>query len=157
MSDNMDIRPISATTGAEIHGIDLTRPLSDRAYREIRGALNSYGVIFFRDQEVTSAQHVAFAERFGDIYVTDFMNPVPGYPVITIVGKEPEQTRNVGGNWHTDHPFEERPPLGSILVARELPSVGGDTMFASMYDAYDRLSDGLKRTLEGMRRGPVQT
>ena len=152
MNDSMlDIRPASAVTGAEIHGADLTRPLSDAAYRQIRGALNTYGVIFFRNQKVTPADHVAFAERFGEILVTDFMNPVAGYPMITIIGKEPEQTRNIGGNWHTDHSFEDRPPLGSILVARELPAFGGDTLFASMYDAYDRLSEGLKRTLEGMR------
>jgi taurine dioxygenase len=152
MGDSMlDIRPASATTGAEIHGIDLAEPMTDRAYREIRGALNQYGVIFFRGQHLTPGEHVAFSKRFGEILVTDFMNPVPDYPMITIIGKEPEQTRNIGGNWHTDHPFEEVPPLGSILLARELPSVGGDTMFASMYDAYDRLSDGLKKTLEGMR------
>lgn len=150
-NSTLDIRPASATTGAEIHGVDLTEPLTHRTYREIRNALNNYGVIFFRDQHLTPGQHVAFAEWFGEILVTDFMNPVPDYPMITIIGKEPEQTRNVGGNWHTDHPFNDIPPLGSILIARELPSVGGDTMFASMYDAYDRLSEGLKRTLEGMR------
>jgi taurine dioxygenase len=150
-NSTIDIRPASAATGAEIHGVDLREPMTDRIYREIRNALNEYGVIFFRDQDLTPGQHVAFTERFGKILVTDFMNPVAGHPMITIIGKEPEQTRNIGGNWHTDHSFEERPPLGSVLVARELPSVGGDTMFASMYDAYDRLSEGLRQTLEGMR------
>jgi taurine dioxygenase len=146
----LDIRPASASTGALIQGVDLTQPLPDAAYREMAGALAEYGVIFFRDQKLTPADHVAFAGKFGKISVNDFMSPVPGYPQISDVRKEPEQTRNIGGNWHTDHPFDAVPPLGSILVARELPAYGGDTCFASMYSAYDNLSPGLKKTLEGM-------
>jgi taurine dioxygenase len=80
-----------------------------------------------------------------------------GYPLICEVRKEPEQTRNTGGNWHTDHAFDPDPPLGSILLARELPDYGGDTMFASMYAAYDALSDGLKKTLEGLNAVHAKT
>lgn len=147
----LDIRPLSATTGAEIHGVDLSQPLPDPAYLEIRNALNDYGVIFFRDQDITPAQHFAFAERFGGAHKTraKHTTALDGFP-ISEVRKEPGETRNIGGNWHTDNSFVTAPPLGSILVARHVPDIGGDTLFASMAEAYDSLSDGLKKTLEGM-------
>jgi taurine dioxygenase len=147
----VDVRPLSATTGAEIHGVDLSQPLAEPAYLEIRNALNDYGVIFFRDQEITPAQHFAFAERFGGALKTraQHATAMDGFP-ISEVRKEPNETRNIGGNWHTDNSFGAAPPLGSILVARQVPDHGGDTLFASMAAAYDALSDGLKKTLEGM-------
>ena len=85
------------------------------------------------------------------IDINRFFAAVPGYPMIAEVRKEPEQTRNIGGGWHTDHSYDEAPALGSMLYAREVPRTGGDTLFASMYAAYDALSDGLKATLEGLR------
>jgi taurine dioxygenase len=150
----IDVRPVSATVGAEIHGVDLAQPLEDRTYREIRTALAEYGVIFFRDQDITPAQHLAFAERFGPPLPAEDasqLGHVPGFPTILKVAKEAEQTRNIGGRWHTDHSFDEIVPLGSVLVARELPPYGGDTVFASTANAYETLSDGLKKTLEGLR------
>lgn len=155
----IDIRPVSANTGAEIHNVDLAEPMEDRVYREIRNALNEYGVIFFRDQKLTPDQHLAFTERFGEIEFDDTSslgNP-EGFPMIAEVRKEPEATRNVGGNWHSDHSFDPIPPLGAVLLARELPPYGGDTLFASMYAAYDALSDGLKKTLEGLRAVHAKT
>jgi taurine dioxygenase len=155
----IDIRPVHMTTGAEIHGVDLAEPLQDSAYREIRNALNEYGVIFFRGQNLTPAQHLAFTERFGEVEADDSMSlgHPDGYPMICEVRKEPEETRNVGGKWHSDHSFDPAPPLGAVLLARELPDYGGDTMFASMYAAYDALSDGLKRTIEGLRAVHAKT
>jgi len=155
----IDVRPTSASTGAVIRGVDLSQPLSDQTYREIRHALNERGVIFFRDQNITPAQHYAFAQRFGeyDIDPTGGLGSPEGFPMICEVRKEPEETRNIGGNWHTDHAFDKCPPLGSILLARELPDYGGDTMFASMYAAYDALSDGLKKTLDGLRAVHAKT
>ena len=149
----IDIRRVSASTGAEIRGVDLREPLEERTYRDIRHALNEYGVIFFRGQTMTPGQHVVFAERFGEVEAdhTMMLGHPEGYPMICEVRKEPEDTRNVGGNWHSDHSFDPAPPLGAVLLARELPEYGGDTMFASMYAAYDALSDGLKKTLEGLR------
>ena len=150
---SIDIRPVSAATGAEIRGVDLAQPLEERTYREIRNALNDYGVIFFRDQTVTPGQQLAFAERFGELEVdpTAEVGHPDGYPMICEIRKEAEQTRNIGGNWHSDHSFDPAPPLGAVLLARELPDYGGDTMFASMYAAYDAVSDGLKKTLERLR------
>ncbi len=155
----IDVRPVSASTGAEIRGVDLREPLQDLAYREIRNALNEYGVIFFRGQNLTPGQHLAFAERFGEVEADDTMSlkHPDGYPMICEVRKEPEETRNIGGKWHSDHSFDPAPPLGAVLLARELPDYGGDTMFASMYAAYDALSDGLKKTLDGLRAVHAKT
>ena len=148
----IDVRQVSSAVGAEILNVDLADPLQDRTYQEIRNALNDHGVIFFRDQKLTPAQHLAFAQRFGEAEHDDSssMAAVDGFPMIGEVRKEPEATRNIGGNWHSDHSFDALPPLGSVLLARELPEYGGDTLFASMYAAYDALSDGLKKTLNGL-------
>jgi taurine dioxygenase len=150
-NSRFDIRPSSPAVGAEILGVDLAQPLSAEETSDLRAALNEYGVIFFRDQELTPEQHIAFAERFAPINVNRFFRAVPGYPQIAEVRKEPEQTTNIGGGWHTDHSYDQVPALGSILLAREVPEQGGDTMFASMHHAYEALSEGLKRALEGLR------
>lgn len=150
-NSRFDIRPSSPAVGAEILGVDLSQPLSAEETGDLRAALNEYGVIFFRDQELTPEQHIAFAERFAPININRFFKSVPDYPQIAEVRKEPQQTTNIGGGWHTDHSYDLAPALGSILLAREVPEQGGDTMFASMHHAYEALSDGLKRTLEGLR------
>ena len=155
----IDIRQVSSAVGAEILNVDLADPLQDRTYRDIRNALNEHGVIFFRDQKLTPAQHLAFTERFGETEHDDASSiaGVNGFPMIGEVRKEPEATRNIGGNWHSDHSFDSLPPLGAVLLARELPDYGGDTLFASMYAAYDALSDGLKETLGGLRAVHAKT
>jgi taurine dioxygenase len=145
------VEPVSAYVGAEIDGIDLNRPIPAETFAEIRRAFGEHGVIFFRDQHLSPEQHVAFAERFAPIDTNRFFAAVPGYPMIAEVRKEPEQRQNIGGGWHTDHSYDEAPALGSMLYARTVPKTGGDTLFASMYAAYDSLSDGLKATLEGLR------
>jgi alpha-ketoglutarate-dependent taurine dioxygenase len=147
----INVRGVSASVGAEIAGVDLGRPLSGDTVDEIREALFEFGVVFFRDQKLTPDQHVAFARHFGDINVNRFFKAVDGYPMIAEVRKEPDQQQNIGGNWHTDHSYDAAPALGSILYAREVPEQGGDTLFASMYAAYDALSEGVKRTLEGLQ------
>jgi taurine dioxygenase len=143
-------RPASGSVGAIISDIDLSKPLEDKTYREIRTCLNEYGVIFFRDQTLTPEQHLALGARFGEIHMNPVIPAVPGYSNIAEVRKEPEQRIAHGGAWHADEAFKAAPPLGSILLAREVPP-GGDTMFASMWRAYDTLSDGLKKTLDGLR------
>jgi taurine dioxygenase len=145
------VEPLSAHVGAEISNIDLAQPIPDAAFGEIRRAFGEYGVVFFRDQHLTPEQHVGVAERFGPIDINRFFATAPGYPMIAEVRKEPEQARNIGGGWHTDHSYDQEPALGSMLYAREVPQTGGDTLFAGMYAAYDALSDGLKETLGGLR------
>jgi taurine dioxygenase len=149
--DRIGVTPLSTAVGAEIAGIDLAAPLSNSVLGEIRRAFGEYGVVFFRDQRLTPEQHLAFARRFGDINVNRFFAAVPDHPEIAEVRKEPEQRRNIGGGWHTDHSYDLAPALGSMLYAREVPATGGDTLFAGMYAAYDALSDGLKATLEGLK------
>jgi taurine dioxygenase len=147
----MEIQAFASALGASIHSVDLARPLPAAGVDAIRKAVADYGVVFFRDQRLTPEQHLGFARCFGAINVNRFFKTVDGYPEIAEVRKEPDQQRNIGGNWHTDHSYDLAPAMGSILYAREVPGSGGDTLFASMYRAYDALSDGLKRTLEGLR------
>lgn len=145
------MRPMSANCGMEILDVDLREPLTDAAYREIRLALNDWGVIFFRNQSIGPEHQLAFARRFGTVQPVEFLETVAGFPEVGVIRKDPEQTRNVGGQWHSDHSFDPVPPLGSVLYAHELPERGGDTMFANMATAFESLSDGMKATLETLR------
>jgi len=146
-----EIRPTGPVVGAEILGLDLATPLDAAEVATIRAALFDRGVVFFRDQKITPDQHIAFAERFAPININRFFRPLEGHPKIAEVRKEPDQRRNIGGRWHTDHSYDQIPALGSILLARDLPEAGGDTIFASMYAAWEGLSEGLRATLSGMR------
>ena len=147
----IEVRPVGGALGAEIHGVDLSLDLPDRQFAEIREVFRDNGVIFFRDQKLTPEQHIAFAERWAPININRFFTHVEGHPKIALVLKEPDQKKNIGGGWHTDHTYDIEPAMGSILYAHEVPQSGGDTMFASMYAAYETLSDGLKQTLNGLR------
>lgn len=147
----IDVQPTSGALGAVISGVDLAEPLDQGTVADIRRAFLDHGVVFFRDQRLTPEQHIAFAQRMAVININRFFKAAPGYPQIAEVRKEPEQTTNIGGGWHTDHSYDQIPALGSILLAREVPQRGGDTMFACMAKAYDALSRGLKETLKGLR------
>jgi taurine dioxygenase len=141
---------ISGALGAEIGNVDLAKELGDDIIAEIRSALLEHKVIFFRDQDITPAQHLAFAKRFGEVVEYPMVKGLDEAPEIVPVVKLPHEKHNFGGMWHTDTSYLECPPMGAILVARELPPFGGDTMFANMTLAYDQLSDGMKRTLAGL-------
>jgi taurine dioxygenase len=146
--DHIQVTPLATQVGAEISGVDLATPF-EPGVAEIRRALGEYGVVFFRDQQLSPEQHIAFARCFGEIDVNRFFAALPGYPMIAEVRKEPEQQRNIGNGWHTDHSYDEAPALGSMLYAREVPKTGGDTLFASMNAACGALSDGLNRPSKG--------
>ncbi len=150
MPVDLQIEPMSSYCGALIDGVDLGG-VSDRQVGALRAALADHGAIFFRDQSLTPEQHIAFARRWGPIDINLFFPTDPTHPEIAIVAKDKGQTANIGGGWHTDHSYDQIPAMGSILVARETPPTGGDTLFASMYAAYDGLSDGLKATLATLR------
>ena len=147
----IDVRELSPALGAEIHGVELSRPLEEAQFSEIRNAFHLYGVIFFRDQDLTPEQHLAFARAWGGININRFFRPVEGHPEIAEVRKEAHQVNNIGGSWHTDHSYDEAPAMGSMLYAREVPETGGDTLFASMSGAYEALSSGMKATLGSLR------
>ena len=140
----------TGAVGAIVSGVDLSQ-LENDALTELKAAYSAHSVLFFRDQNLTPEQHIAFAERWGEINVNRFFTPVADHPSIAEVRKEQDQQFNIGGGWHTDHSYDEIPAMGSILYAREVPPVGGDTLFASTCAAYDTLSEGLKETLAGLR------
>lgn len=146
----MQIRPLAAHCGAEVTGIDV-RSIDDDGLAAIRQALADAGVVLLRDQQLSPEDHIAFARRWGDIDVNNYFPANGGYPEIAEVRKAETQFVNIGGGWHTDHSYDAVPAMGSILVARELPPVGGDTLFSNLGAAYDSLSDGLKATLATLR------
>lgn len=146
-----EVVPVSHHIGAEIRGIDLAKPYDAETYVELRRTLAENGVIFFRDQDITPAQHDFFARQFGDPTDIRFVNTVEGFPNMSLVSKAEDQLDNIGGGWHADQTYHPMPPWGTVLVSRELPPVGGDTLFSSMAAAYDALSDGLKKTLDGLQ------
>ena len=146
----MKIEPVSEHVGALVRDIDV-RSVDDADVAALVDAWGTYGVLFFQGQTLTPEEHIAFAERFAPIDVNKFFGTVDGYPQIAQVLKEPDQDKNIGGGWHTDHSYDTEPAWGSILLARETPPTGGDTMFASVGAAYDALSDGLKATLAWLK------
>ena len=150
MSD-LEVRPVSGGVGVEIANVDLAGDLSNSDFAAIRDAFIEHGLIFFREQNMTPDEHIAFAERWGEININRFFPRVEGYDQIAAVVKEKDQLGNIGGGWHTDHSYDHIPAMGSILLARETPPIGGDTLFSCMYKAYNSLSEGLKKTLEGMK------
>ncbi len=143
----MDIRPIAGALGAEILGPDLRQKLAPDDAARIRQALLDHLVIFFRDQDLTPDQYLAFAATFAEPIEYPFVNSIPGHPKIIPVKKLEHERVNFGGIWHSDTTYLQEPPMGSMLLALEVPPVGGDTLFANMYLAYEALSDGMKQLL----------
>ncbi len=141
---------MSGALGAEIAGVDLAR-VDDEIFAEIHRAFLDHLVLFFRDQALALDALVAFGARFGPIGRYPFLQGLPDAPDVIEVRKEPEEAVNFGGVWHSDTAYMARPPLGSVLYAVELPPIGGDTLFANMYLAYENLSDAMKAILEGRR------
>ncbi|MCF8503426.1 MAG: TauD/TfdA family dioxygenase [Caulobacter sp.] len=146
--EDLTILPLTPTIGAEIEGVDLKRPLSDATVSALRGALLDWKVLFFRDQVIDTEQHLAFARRFGELEVHPFAPQKPGYPEVLAITHD-EKNRGKENTWHSDVTWRLEPSLGSILRALEVPPVGGDTLFADMYAAYDGLKDEVKARIEG--------
>jgi taurine dioxygenase len=147
----LDVRPIAGALGAEIYGIDLASELDSGTVAAIRRALLDHLVIFFRDQELPPDRFLGFARHLGVPVEYPLVKGIEGYPEIIRVAKLEHETVNFGGIWHSDTTYLETPPMGTMLVAREVPPVGGDTLFANMYLAYETLSDGMKRLLDGLK------
>lgn len=146
--EDLTILPLTPTIGAEIEGVDLTRPLSEATVSALRRALLDWKVLFFRDQEIDTGQHLAFARRFGELEVHPFAPQKPGYPEVLAITHD-EKSRGRENTWHSDVTWRLEPSLGSILRALEVPPVGGDTLFADMYAAYEGLTDEVKARIEG--------
>src|SRR5258705_7246070 len=144
----LQLKPLTPTIGVEIHNIDLTRPLTPALLGELRAALLEWKVLFFRDQEITTEQHLDFARNFGALEVHPFAPHKPGYPEVLAITHNREN-KGKENTWHSDVTWRIEPSLGSVLRAIEVPEVGGDTLFADMYAAYDGLSDTVKERIEG--------
>lgn len=147
---HIEVRPIAGAIGAELRGLDLSRPLSDDQVAEVRRAWLDHCVVFFRDQTLTPAQQLAFAERMGEPIEYPFVRGIDGFPVITPVVKLEHEKVNFGGIWHSDTTYLDVPPMGTMLYAREIPPYGGDTLFANQYLAYETLSTGMRAMLDGL-------
>ncbi|MEY2396934.1 MAG: taurine dioxygenase [Actinomycetota bacterium] len=143
--------PVAGAIGAEISGVDLANDLSDVTVKSIREAWLEYGVVFFRDQQLTAEQFLAFARSIGELARYPFVPGIDGYPDIIAVTKLAHETVNFGGIWHSDTAYLDEPPMATMLLAREVPPGGGDTLFASQCAAYDELSDGMKQLLAPLR------
>ena len=142
------IAPLTPAIGAEISGIDLSRPTDAATRAVLREALLQWKVIFFRDQDITTEQHLAFARQFGELEVHPFAPHKEGYPEVLAITHNRERPGKEN-KWHSDVTWRECPSLGSILRAVEVPDVGGDTLFSDMYAAYDGLSEEVKGKIDG--------
>src|SRR6476661_501173 len=149
---SISVRPLSHALGAEVLGVDLAKPLSNSEFDEIHRTFLERGILLFRDQKITREQHIAFSRRFGELddHASLPRDRHPDYPellLVTNIPKEngkPSDSRYTGQQWHSDMSFTPVPSLGSLLRGITIPDVGGDTVFANMYLAYESLSDGMK-------------
>ena len=148
--ETITVRPLAPALGAEISGVNLASDLSTRTISEIRQAWLTHSVVFFRDQTLTSKEYLNFAQTIGEPMEYPFLRGLEEFPLITEVTKLADETVNFGGLWHTDTAYLEEPPMATMLLGRVVPPVGGDTIWASMYAAYDALSEGLKDLLSGL-------
>ena len=146
---SIQVDKLTPHAGAEIRGVDLAQSLDERTFKEIHDALIDNGVIFFRDQHLTPDQQKSFGRLFGELHVHPAApSLLEGHPEILVIHADEKSRRVAGEVWHSDVSCDPEPPMGSILYMHELPPVGGDTLFASMYAAYDGLSEPMQRFLE---------
>jgi len=147
----MKVNKIAGALGAEITGVDLAGPLDVGLVAELRQALLEHLVIFLRDQPLTPAQFMRFAEAMGTPVEYPFVTGLPDFPKIIEVKKLEHERSNFGGIWHSDTTYLDCPPMGSMLLAREVPAYGGDTLFANQYLAYETLSAPMRGFLDGLK------
>jgi taurine dioxygenase len=146
---SFDVEPIGPTIGAEIHGLDLARPLDAAVHAAFEAALIEHKIVYLRDQQLTTAQHVALGRRFGELEVHPF-RPEGEFPEIMVLDNHKDNPVLSTDVWHSDTTFRERPTKYSILRCLEIPAQGGDTLWADMAAAYDGLSETLKAMIDGL-------
>ncbi len=148
---HIEVNRIAGSLGAEIEGPDLSQPLPDAVLGEIRQALLENQVIFFRGQKLTPATQLAFARRWGEIHLHPYMAGMDEFPEVLEIRKTPADKKNFGGSWHSDQAFTAKPAMGTMLFGVEIPSAGGDTLWTNLYLAYESLSPGMRRMLDGLQ------
>jgi taurine dioxygenase len=147
----IEVKRFAPALGAEVRGVDLSRGLDPETYREVRAALLEFQVLFFKEQsEISPATHVAIGKMFGELHLHPAAPQMPGYPEIFVIHVHKDSRIANGEFWHSDVSCDQVPPLGTMLQLHVLPEVGGDTLFANMYAAYDALSEPLKKMLSGL-------
>jgi taurine dioxygenase len=148
---SLSIRKLAPAIGAEVEGIDLSGAVSDEQLVEIRQALLENLVVFFHDQELTPEEQKALARHFGKLHIHPApLGLVEGHPEVLVIQADEKSTRVAGEEWHSDVSCDAKPPMGTILYMKVVPTTGGDTLFASMYAAFDALSDSMRRFLDGL-------
>src|SRR5471032_1603892 len=144
------VKPINGFIGSEIAGVDLRRPLSPAQFKIVHDAFVNYEVIVMRDQDITVDQQMAFGALFGDLSIHPFSPNMPDKPEVIVLDYSADNPPALTDIWHVDETFRETPPLATILRAKVVPAVGGDTLFASMSAAYRGLSERMKQHIHGM-------
>lgn len=151
MSDtDIRVRPTVGACGAEISGIDLRQPLDNEAFAAVHDALLRHRLILFRDQDLGPDEMKALASRFGPLDRHPYIQPIEGHPEVLRIVKEPGDRVNFGGGWHSEVSFYEKPAMGTMLYAVDVPETGGDTLVADMVAAYATLSPTMQGILEGL-------
>lgn len=150
MNEPLVVRRVAGAIGAEISGVDLSCDLEPDTVTALRQALLDHLVIFLRDQPIEPARFLAFARAFGTPVEYPFVRGLDAFPQIIEVAKLEGETTNFGGIWHSDTVYLDEPPMGSMLLAREIPPQGGDTLFANQYLAYEALSPTFRGLLDGL-------
>jgi len=151
-ADTIRAVPNESGFGAEIVGADLTQPLDDASLRRVRDIWLEHQVVWFRHQPLSVDDLERFSLQWGEWGRVDFIEPMPGHPNVLELRREPDETAShFGGGWHSDYSFQEAPPAATLLLSKEVPPVGGDTLFADGYAAYDALSDTMKRLIAPLR------
>lgn len=146
-----EIRPVTPNCGAEVVGLDLAHDLAADSATALHRALADHCVLFFRDQRLTPAQQKRFGRHFGDLHLHPaWPRLLEGHPEIMELLFDENTQRIAGEEWHSDVSCDAEPPLGTILYMLEVPEIGGDTLFANMYTAYETLSEPLRKMLDGM-------
>ena len=147
---SFEIVPIAGALGAEIRGIDVAR-LDEDGMADVRAALLRYGVICFRDQDLSPEDYLAFARQWGEVHLHPYLRGLDEFPEIIEIVREADDPTGFADHWHTDQIFTPLPANFTMLLARETPAAGGDTMFASLTGAYDSLSSGMQRMAARLR------
>jgi taurine dioxygenase len=153
LGHSIRVEPLTCTIGAELGNVNLGAAAQDDALMaEIRGLLLKHRVIFFRDQDITRSEHVAFARRFGELEDHPVVGSHPDHPGLVQIYKTPDSPPERNENsWHTDATWRDRPPMGCVLRCVECPPVGGDTMWVNMVEAYRQLPEDIKAKIEPLR------
>ena len=147
---SIEVKPVSGALGAEVANVDLSEDLSNQTFDQIHQVFLDHLVVIFRDQRLTPQRQVEIARRFGSPAIYPFLKGLDDAPEVNELIKTPDDAVNFGGCWHSDTAYKDRPDMGTLLYAHEVPAAGGDTLFANMYLAYDALSDGMKRLVDGL-------